>query len=190
MTVDLDGLVHLVLAAGSTTVLIDGRSGAGKSTLADHLQQCWDSSTVVRLDDIYPGWDGLAWAAAHVHTALLQPRAAGHPGRWQQWDWVTGTPAGWRTVAPGARLILEGVGALAAGNRPLADIGIWVDAPDDVRKHQAMQRDGDTFRPHWERWAAQEELLMASDGPREAADYLATDTGPGRAWAFVPNHPA
>jgi len=30
-----------------------------------------------------------------------------------------------------------------------------------VRYERAMARDGDTFRPHWERWAGQEEALLA-----------------------------
>ena len=38
---------------------------------------------------------------------------------------------------------------------------ILATAPDEVRYERAMGRDGDTFRPHWERWAAQEEALLA-----------------------------
>ncbi|WP_396903153.1 hypothetical protein [Mycolicibacterium sp.] len=68
------------LGPTAKTVLIDGRSGSGKSTLALQLQENWADSVVVRLDDIYPGWDGLSWAADHVQQSLLQPRAAGSPG--------------------------------------------------------------------------------------------------------------
>lgn len=181
----LDDLAGLLDAAGATTVLIDGRSGAGKSTLADQLQQRWAGSVVVRLDDIYPGWDGLAWAVDHVHTALLGPRATGRPARWRRWDWSSDSPAGWHTVDPGCRLIVEGVGALSGGNRALADLGIWLDAPDDLRKQRALQRDGDTFRPHWDRWAQQEEALITRDDPRSAADYLATQSADGRVWMFT-----
>lgn len=176
-------------AAGATTVLLDGRSGSGKSTLADELCRLWASSTVVRLDDIYPGWDGLAWAIDHVRTCLLEPRAAGRPGRWRRWDWTTSAPSGWHTVEAGQRLVVEGVGALSAANRALADLGIWVDAPAEVRKQRALARDGDTYRPHWDRWAAQEEVFLAALAPRSAADYLVTETACGLSWAATGDGP-
>jgi hypothetical protein len=187
--VNLDELVRHLDASEMATVLIDGRSGSGKSTLADRLQQRWAGSVVVRLDDIYPGWDGLAWAVNHVHTELLYPRSAGGPARWRQWDWSTNAPAGWRPVEGAQRLIVEGVGSLSAGNRKLADVGIWIDADDEVRKQRALTRDGDTYRPYWDRWAAQEETLMARHHPRAAADYLATETADGADWLFTSTHP-
>ncbi len=183
----LDDLVHSLTAMEATTLLIDGRSGAGKSTLADELQRQWVASTVVRLDDIYPGWDGLAWAAEHLRSALLEPRATGLPGRWRQWDWATGTAGTWHTVEPGRRLIVEGAGALSAPHRELADLGIWVHAPDDVRKLRALRRDGDTYRPHWERWAAQEDVHIARCAPRSAADFVAIATD--RVWTFARDEP-
>lgn len=187
---DLDELAHHLASSGVATVLIDGRSGSGKSTLADRLQQRWADSVVVRLDDIYPGWQGLAWAVDHVHTELLYPRSAGGPARWQQWDWTADAPAGWRLVGAEQRLIVEGVGTLSAGNRALADVGIWIDADDDVRKHRALLRDGDTYRPYWDQWAAQEQTLIARHHPRSAADYLARETADGVDWFFTSAHPA
>ncbi|BDY26725.1 hypothetical protein [Mycolicibacterium mageritense] len=173
-------------AADAATVLIDGRSGSGKSVLADELLRRLPSATLVRLDDIYPGWDGLAWTVDHVRSELLEPRAAGRPGRWQRWNWSTGAPDGWGTVAPDQRLIVEGVGALTAPNRALADLGIWVDAPDALRKERALARDGDTYRPHWDRWAAQEVEYIARYAPRTAADYVVTDTAQGWQWTGNP----
>ena len=161
--------------SGARTVLIDGRSGSGKSTLAQKLALAWVTSTVVRLDDIYPGWDGLAWTVEHIREALLEPRAAGRPGAWRCWDWTTGAPADWHHVEPEQRLIVEGVGALTAANRKLADLGIWVDTPDAERKRRALLRDGDTYRPHWDRWAAQEEAFLARYQPRAVADWIVTD---------------
>ena len=64
-----------------------------------------------------------------------------------------------RTVDPAATqvIICEGVGAIAGA----CEVRILATAPDEVRRERAMARDGDTFRPHWERWAAQEEALLA-----------------------------
>ncbi|OBJ93202.1 hypothetical protein A5746_02475 [Mycolicibacterium conceptionense] len=174
----LDDLLRR-LGASATTVLIDGRSGSGKSTLAAELHDVWTESVVVRLDDIYPGWDGLLWAAGHVQQSLLEPRAAGHPGRWRRWDWATAAPSGWHSVEPGQRLIVEGIGALTPAARADADLGIWVDADDAERKRRALERDGDTYRPHWDRWAAQEEEFIARFRPRMCADLIAVPTAHG-----------
>lgn len=157
------------LPAGARTLLIDGRSGAGKTTIAVALQRLWDAE-LVSLDDIYPGWDGLAWATEHVRTELLVPRAAGRPGRWRRWDWAAGAPAGWHTVDAGARLIVEGAGALTSASRALADYAIWVEADAGERRRRALCRDGDTYAPHWERWARQEERFIARHRPRSVAD--------------------
>ncbi|WP_435405762.1 hypothetical protein [Mycolicibacterium parafortuitum] len=183
LEVTVDIVVRRLLASDATTVLIDGRSGSGKSTLADQLQRCWPGSVVVRLDDIYPGWDGLAWAGEHIGTELLRPRAAGRTGRWRQWDWDTGAPSRWHAVGAGQRLIVEGVGALSADNRAKADLGIWVETPDEVRKHRALQRDGDTYRPHWDRWAAQELDFIIRCDPIASADYVVTEAGGALVWA-------
>lgn len=75
---------------------------------------------------------------------------------------------------------MEGVGALSGGNAELADVRIWVEVPDGVRKERALQRDGDTFRPHWDRWARQEDALIAEFDPRDRADFVVTDGGDGR----------
>lgn len=161
------------------TVLIDGRSGSGKSMLADLLHQGWETSVVVRLDDIYPGWDGLALASEHVRTELLQPRAAGRRGRWRHWDWTKGAPAGWHTVEPDVPLILEGVGTLTAANRALADLGIWVETADADRKRRALGRDGEIYRPHWDRWATQEDDFIERHDSRVVADLVAVDAAHG-----------
>ena len=160
------------LPAGAATVLIDGRSGAGKTDFARELQRGWEGSEVISLDDIYPGWDGLSWAGDHVRTELLVPRAAGRPGRWRRWDWTTGSPARWHTVPPEQRVIVEGVGTVTAATRALVDMGIWIEATAQDRKRRALLRDGDTYAPHWDRWAAQEQDFIARHRPRSVADLI------------------
>lgn len=179
---ELDDLARRLSDRGARTVLIDGRSGSGKSTLAGQLARAWESSVIVALEDIYTGWDGLAWAVDHVRVALLEPRAAGRPGRWRRWDWAAGAPAGWHTVAVDQRVIVEGVGALTAANRAVADLGIWVDAPEAERKRRALRRDGATYEPHWDRWAAQEDIFIATHDPRSVADWIATYSAHGLRW--------
>lgn len=171
----LAGVVRDLAASSARTVLIDGRSGSGKSTLARQLCRCWAESQLVRMDDVYPGWDGLPWATAHVESSLLAPRADGEPGRWRSWNWVRDQPGVWHVVEPGGRLVVEGVGVLTATSRALVDLAIWVDADDADRKRRALgRRDGDDYASHWDRWAAREEDFLEAHRPSDSADLVAT----------------
>jgi pantothenate kinase-related protein Tda10 len=79
--------------AGTTRVVaIDGPAGSGKTTLAARLAGRL-RSPVVHMDDLYPGWDGLAEAPLRLYEWVLQPLAAGRPGRYSA---TTGRPAGTR----------------------------------------------------------------------------------------------
>ncbi|MET0704348.1 MAG: hypothetical protein ABWY93_32260 [Mycobacterium sp.] len=173
-------IVAQLLAIDAKTVLIDGRSGSGKTTLAGEVARQWDGSILIHLDDIYPGWDGLQAAAAHIHRALLAPRQAGCAGRWRRWDWTTGTAAEWHTVEARQRLVIEGAGALTGPNRALADMGIWVDCPTPIRKRRALARDGAGYAEHWDRWAAQECEHIDHHHPRSLADFVVDETMPIR----------
>ncbi|MCR2785471.1 MULTISPECIES: hypothetical protein [unclassified Microbacterium] len=173
----VDVLVGAVRAldAGSATVLIDGRSGAGKSTLARDLVARWPQSArvqLVALDSLYPGWDGLAAGATYAREQILQPHRHGLPGAWRRWDWATDMRAEEHAVDPSLPLVIEGSGILTPQTAALADIRVWLESPEPSRKARAMGRDGDTYRPHWERWAEQEERHLARDTPRALATHL------------------
>jgi len=160
-------------------VLIDGPSGAGKSTLADSLVDGWPGGplpTLVRMDDIYPGWQGLAAAAAHVTAQLLTPLRHGQTGRWRRYDWNAGRAAEWHGVEPGRPLIVEGCGSLRPANVPLADVRIWLDADEGARKQRALARDGVVFAAHWDEWQRDWEAWCARESPeRQATIRLQTE---------------
>ena len=170
----VDAAVALILercTAAVDTVLLDGPSGAGKSTLADALVSAWPGAvSIVRMDNIYPGWGGLAAASNHVHDRLLEPRSLGAESRWRRHDWEIDGPAEWHTVPGDRSLILEGCGALSHRNAGLATLRIWLDADDDIRKRRALARDRGGFDAHWDDWQRQFERFVAAESPRETAD--------------------
>jgi cytidylate kinase len=167
----VDAVRALADARRSWTVLVDGRSGAGKSTLASALA-ARTGAALVRLDDVYPGWDGLAAGAEAVRRDLLVPRATGRAGAWRRWDWAADGPAERHRVPAGGGLVCEGCGVLTRASAPLADLAIWVDLDPAERRRRALARDGETFAPHWDRWAAQEAAAIARDDPRGLADLV------------------
>ncbi|MFZ2426779.1 MAG: 4-amino-4-deoxy-L-arabinose transferase, partial [Propioniciclava sp.] len=88
------------------------------------------------------------------------------------WDWAASTRGRVRIVAPSPLLVVEGCGASVGEASAYVSLRVWVDAPREVRRARGLARDGETFRPHWERWAAQEDALFAADGTRARADLM------------------
>jgi uridine kinase len=159
-----------VLARPGAVVLIDGRSGAGKTTFAARLAAAAGRDVVrLALDDVYPGWDGLRAGADAVIADVLAPLRAGRPGAWTAWDWAAESPGDAHTVPAGSRLIVEGAGILTPVSAALADATVWIDAPDEVRRRRALARDGQTYAPHWERWARQEDDHLRRHRPQSLA---------------------
>jgi uridine kinase len=168
-------ILRAAAAAGRTpVVLIDGPSGAGKSTLADALIAAWPTveatsasalPQLVRLDDVYPGWNGLDAAVAQLTNRVLRPRRDGERAEWQRYDWSAGMPAEWMRVSAGRPLVVEGCGTLAAANAGLSDVRVWLDAEDGVRKDRALARDGASFGAHWDQWQRQWVNYCARETP-------------------------
>lgn len=142
-------------AAGATravpVVTIDGYSGSGKSALAAALVRLVNGWQVLHLDDWYPGWDGLA-AGADIARRIAADLRAGRASSYEAWDWENGT-TGATIRVPLSPTIIEGCGAIEAE----ADLTIWIADPgEDERRSRALARDGQTYAPHWRRWADQD----------------------------------
>ena len=136
---------------GVPAVTIDGYSGSGKSTLAAALASLLPGWQVLHLDDWYPGWDGLA-AGTDIARRLAADLRGGRASSYKAWDWEAGE-TGATIRVPLAPTIIEGCGAIEAE----ADLAIWIADPgEDERRSRALARDGQTYAPHWRRWAAQD----------------------------------
>lgn len=153
-------------------VLIDGRSGAGKTTLANALGARVPYCSVLHLEDIYPGWDGLDAAARSLVRDVLEPLRAGRAARFRRWDWEAGSPAEWSIVRPSGTVIIEGAGSLSRAAKRLASFSLWIELDAGTRKARALRRDGAAYAPYWERWAAQEAKFVAREEPRRLADRI------------------
>ncbi len=164
-------------------ILIDGRSGSGKTSLTERLANRFHaegrSAQILHVEDLYPGWDGLAAGSRAVAGALAD-------GAYRRYDWVLGGFAESVPITDDVPLIIEGCGAITAENLAAARAwagaprsapgreprvhGVWIDCPAELRRSRALARDGETFRPYWERWAAQEEAHYAVHKPWVLAD--------------------
>ncbi|BDZ63171.1 nucleoside/nucleotide kinase family protein [Agromyces mangrovi Wang et al. 2018] len=185
----------------SATVVVDGPSGAGKSSLADAIVAAAGSLPVdlLRLDAIYPGWDGLAAGSRAVRDGVLIPRARGAAGSWRRWDWQRDRPAESHLVRPGGRLVVEGCGAFArpiclpdpsntcvpgpenAGNRRVSAprvVRVWMVAGEDARRRRALERDRGGFDPFWDTWERQWRAYVSAAAPEHHADLVVDGAWP------------
>jgi uridine kinase len=156
-------------AGACRVVAIDGPSGSGKTTFARELADEL-AAPLVQMDHIYPGWDGLEASVPNVVTWLLRPLAEGRPAGYHRYDWVENRYAEWHPVDTGPVVVVEGAGCGATPCQPYLSHLVWLEAPLDVRYQRAMERDGEGYRPHWDRWAAQEATHFAREGTRARAD--------------------
>ncbi|WP_219417631.1 uridine kinase [Pseudonocardia nigra] len=151
-------------------VCLDGPSGSGKTVLAARLATALGGPPVVHMDDLYPGWDGLADSVPRLHEWIVAPLAAGRPAGYRRYDWVRGAYAEEHDVGTPPLLVVEGVGTGARAVAPYVALLVWVEAPRDERFRRGIARDGEAYRPHWERWARQEDVHFATEGTRDRAD--------------------
>ncbi|WP_253826476.1 uridine kinase family protein [Prauserella aidingensis] len=175
-------LAARVLAApprlGAVRLLaIDGRSGAGKSHLAalvvDVLRRRGADPALVSTDDFATWDDPVSWWP-RLATGVLDPLAAGEPGRYRRTEWTAaGEPVPGAEVdvpVPGV-LVLEGVSSGRRSVRGATSVLCWLDhAGSDARLARAVARDGEWSRPHLQRWQRFETGWFAVDEPWNAAD--------------------
>ena len=173
----LDAALLLISRApahcGTTKVVaVDGPSGGGKTDFARALAARLPHAVVLHMDDLYPGWDGLMQAISVLHTQVLTPLAHGGQGTYRRWDWEHGRYGHRHSLPATALLLVEGVGSGAEPGRALESALIWLEADRDERLQRAVKRDGESYLPHWQRWAAHEDVLFALDKTRSRADLI------------------
>lgn len=153
------------------TFVIDGPSGSGKTTLAAEIEQQWGRTTplqVIHMDDLYPGWSGLA-QGAHTAEELMRERALGKDVPWQRYDWGREEFTETFVVLAHLPLLVEGCGSLSSGVEDLTQARLWLGADDELRRERALSRAGENFAEHWNEWDAQFEHFVALHNPQSHA---------------------
>ncbi len=165
-------------------ILIDGRAGSGKSTFAqllrDELFKAGEAApTLVSMDDLYPGWDGLQEGSLYLEERILNPVSSGQKAAWQVWDWEKGARRrdsepgnGWREFGGGNVLIVEGCGSISKQSAQHSHVRIWVESEASVRKARFHDRDQGLFDHHWSIWAAQEDEFYQEEKSESMADFV------------------
>jgi uridine kinase len=164
-------------------LLVDGRAGSGKSTFAqllrDEIFKAGEPApTIVSMDDLYPGWEGLREGSRYLEERILGPLVSGKKAVWQVWDWGRNTRGnagepgnGWREFTGGNILIVEGCGSISRVTASQAQVRIWVDADISTRKSRFHDRDAGAFDQNWSIWAAQEDEFFAEEGSESLVDF-------------------
>jgi len=156
-------------------VLIDGRAGSGKSTFAEALQQQLfrdgeSAPRVIHMDNIFEGWEGLALGSDYMVRFILQPLARQETASWQDWSWVKNQRSSWREFSGGTPLIVEGCGSLTERSKEHADISIWLEASEEVRRERWLTRERHLDK--FDFWAAQELDFYAREKSQSLADLV------------------
>jgi uridine kinase len=156
-------------------ILIDGRAGSGKSTFAEALQQQLfrdgeSAPRVIHMDNIFEGWEGLALGSDYMVRFILQPLARQETASWQDWSWVKNQRSSWREFSGGTPLIVEGCGSLTERSKEHADIAIWLEASEEVRRERWIQRERHLEK--FDFWAAQELDFYAREKSQSLADLV------------------
>ncbi|UOW00703.1 hypothetical protein [Agrococcus sp. SCSIO52902] len=158
-----------------TITIVDGRSGSGKTALAERIA-AGSGARIIHMDDLYAGWHGLATGSRLLERGILAPLAEGRRAVWRRWDWAVGDWGAEDSAEPGEALVVEGCGSLTLESREHADLAIWLEAPEAVRRARALERDGDDS--WWMLWREQEDAHIAANGPVALADEVRDTAGP------------
>ncbi len=162
---------YAAASRGPLVVAVDGPSGSGKTVLGTAVAARLDAP-LVHMDDLFPGWDGLVEAPALLATQVLEPLARGERAAYRRWDWHRDGWAEEVEVPSTQLLVVEGCGSSVGPAARYVAVAVWVEAERAERMRRGLARDGESYRPHWERWAAQEDVLFGADRTRERADVL------------------
>jgi uridine kinase len=164
-------------------VLIDGRAASGKSQFAKDLAEAFfqvdrQAARTIHMDDLYPGWNGLAEGSVYLLTNILLPLANSRSANWQVWNWRKNHRGaeepgnGRREFSGGTLLIVEGCGSISRLSYEHSDFQVWIDADDKDRKERFSLRDHGQFDEYFGIWSAQEDEFYEREKSKQLAQLI------------------
>ena len=164
-------------------VLIDGRAASGKSQFAKDLAEAFfqvdrQAARTIHMDDLYPGWNGLAEGSVYLLTNILLPLANSRSANWQVWNWRKNHRGaeepgnGRREFSGGTLLIVEGCGSISRLSYEHSDFQVWIDADDEQRKERFSLRDQGKFDEFFGIWSAQEDEYYEKEKSKQLAQLI------------------
>jgi uridine kinase len=164
-------------------VLIDGRAASGKSQFAKDLAEAFfqvdrQAARTIHMDDLYPGWNGLAEGSVYLLTNILLPLANSRSANWQVWNWRKNHRGaeepgnGRREFSGGTLLIVEGCGSISRLSYEHSDFQVWIDADDKERKERFSLRDQGKFDEFFGIWSAQEDEYYEKEKSKQLAQLI------------------
>ena len=173
----VDALARRPVGRSTLLVGVDGCGASGKSAVASWIARELGDVPIVHVDDFYLP-QGAEAVGGHfdwkrLEREVLSPLAAGRAARYQVYDWSRNELGEWRDVAPGGRVVVEGVTAMRREIAARYDLTIWVECPRELRLARGLARDGEGARAQWvEDWMAAEDRYIAEHRPGERADLV------------------
>ena len=164
-------------------VLIDGRAASGKSQFAKDLAEAFfqvdrQAARTIHMDDLYPGWNGLAEGSVYLLTNILLPLANSRSANWQVWNWRKNHRGaeepgnGRREFSGGTLLIVEGCGSISRLSYEHSDFQVWIEADDKERKERFSLRDQGKFDEFFGIWSAQEDEYYEKEKSKQLAQLI------------------
>jgi uridine kinase len=142
---------------------------------------------VIEMDDFYrprarraqrPDVHGATYDRNRLVADVLEPLAAGRPGRYQRYDWDEDRLAEWHDVPGDSVVVIEGVYSTSAPLRGYVDFTVWVDCPYEVRLRRGVVRDGEAMRTEWvEEWMPAEDAYVEDERPDDRAGLVLDGSG-------------
>lgn len=160
-------------------IAVDGRAGADTASVADEIARILRrrrSVSIVHLEDLYPGEDGLAEGIKRCATYVLGPLLTGQDAAWRAWNWETGQEDEERLTLPTDVVILQGTGSGSAELRRHCHAVVWVEVPQEHDYRHTAKPTEDAHDVHCRRWTAQEDAWLAVDNVALAADITITSS--------------
>lgn len=174
-------------------IAIDGPSGSGKSTLAKQLRKHFPDSLLLEVEEWAAGWEDLSGAVARLTKVVEDLRTATEfspldssaasadreisplttdldpdPVTTSRWNWQKNSWRKAEKLHPTPLTFLTGCASAALP----ADLIIWIEAPEDIRRARTARRDSYNWSSYWDIWAEQEAKIAARFHSRENADFI------------------